>query len=395
MTIAVMKKAAGFCLPAVFAIVSAAWGQFGTVSLPGWLADAGAAVETMVPVKPQTITYCEGPAVDRNGSLFFSEQNAGIIWKVTSAGAISRWKTNSPAYANGLDFGPDGYLYSCEQARITRLDTNGNLLKVVTSGTTWGQGANDLTFASNGDMFFTAFNQHFWYHSADSSVNRDYNYTAPANINFNGIEYLEERGIIYLCQWGQNRVMVCNVGANGAVDTASKRVFVTVNGPDGITVDSLYNVYVASNSGTTGSINVYDSAGVLLGSITMRQDNNPSLNASNCVFGGPGNKTLYITGDSGAYKVQLKVAGRVRPVTTSIKQAPGFFAPVSAARRQTSATLRLFLGANAPAVPFSYDGIGNAVLFNLLGQRARGGSSASTAVYILQSTTVPPGKSGQ
>ena len=115
-------------------------------------------------------------------------------------------------------------------------------------------------------------------------------------------------------------MMKYTVNDKREVNTSNAAVFANIAGPDGITVDKNYNVYIASNSSSTGGVYVYDSSGNQLGNILMRQDNNPGSNASNCVFGGPDNKTLFITGDSGAYKVQLKVPGRVRPVTTSLKQ---------------------------------------------------------------------------
>ncbi|HON10900.1 MAG TPA: SMP-30/gluconolactonase/LRE family protein [Chitinispirillaceae bacterium] len=294
--------------------------NLGTVNLPASLADPGTQIINMVPVKPQNIGYCEGPVVDNNGNLYFSEQDAGIIWKVTSSGQVSKWLTLNPPYVNGLDIAPSGNIAVCEKTRITERDFDGNLVRVVTTGNNWGQGANDLTYASNGDMFFTAFNQYFWFHSADSSVNHEYSFSQPFNIYFNGIEFLEEKNILYVCQWGQNRVMKYTVNINREVNTNNGVVFANIAGPDGITVDKNYNVYIASNSASTGGIYVYDSTGNQLGNILMRQDNNPGSNASNCVFGGPDNKTLYITGDGGAYKVQLKVAGRVRPVITSLKQ---------------------------------------------------------------------------
>ena len=306
-----------------FVVISTVHSQnLGTVNLPETLANPWVQIVNMVPVKPQRIGYCEGPVVDKDGTLYFSEQNAGIIWKVTASGDISKWLTLSPAYVNGLDISPEGNLVVCEKDRITERDSDGNLIRVITHGTTWGQGANDITFASNGDLFFTAFNQHFWFHSADGSISQDYYFSQPNNIYFNGIEYLEEKDILYVCQWGQDRVVKYRVNANREVDINSASTFAQIAGPDGITIDENYNVYIASNNHATGGIYVFDSSGGQLGSILMRQDNTPGSNASNCVFGGPNNKTLYITGDSGAYKVELNVAGRVRPGSTSLRYTP-------------------------------------------------------------------------
>jgi hypothetical protein len=61
-------------------------------------------------------------------------------------------------------------------------------------------------------------------------------------------------------------------------------------------------------------------------------------NTSNCHFGGPDRKTLFITGDGGLYKVQLKIAGRVRPgAPTGVRLSKGrdiAFAKRAILRRQ-------------------------------------------------------------
>ena len=48
-------------------------------------------------------------------------------------------------------------------------------------------------------------------------------------------------------------MVIYDVGANGAVDTGSQRQFVTVNSPDGITLDANYNVYIVGK-GTASTI---------------------------------------------------------------------------------------------------------------------------------------------
>jgi len=356
-----MRIASAFSLAAACLPV---YGQH-IVSLPRSIADSGVTVQAMVPVMPQRITYCEGPALDRNGNLYFSEQSAGIIWKVTPAGVVSKWRTNTPAYSNGLEFGPDGYLYCCERTRITKVDTTGNVLKVITSGASFGD-INDLSITSTGAMFFTNFGQSFWYHSSDSTINRVYMYASPSGLNFNGIEYIEEKGIMYVCMWGYDQVVTYHTGANGVVDTSTKKTFAIVNGPDGLTLDANYNVYIASNSGSTGSIIVYDSSGNQLGSIAMRQDNSPSGNASNCVFGGQDNKTLYITGDSGAYKIQLKVPGRVKPGYSSLQQNPKRDSRLTLATMQPAA--QLVLPGNHINHALSADLVDQAASYSLLGQ---------------------------
>ncbi len=406
-----LKKAGLTAIAVMFATGNAIYGQsYGTITLPTWLCDSGTQV-LHAAASPRTALnqWGEGPVASKNGTIFFVEQNAGNIWKVTAAGVMTKLITvtsGSTNYVNGLDFNPvDGNLTVCEQARITERDTtDGHVIKVVTSGTTWGQGANDLTFASNGDLYFTCFNQHIFFHSYDSSVNKDWNYATPSNCEWNGIEYIQEKGIIYVNAYGQNQVFTFKVDATThLMDTSTKKLFASVTSPDGITIDSLYDVYIASNtSGGTypESIVAYDSTGKVLGSIHMIQKSpSTSLSTANCVFGnfpfgGPNPKTLYIAADSGLFMVQLKVAGRVRPAYSPVVGVRSNSAnPVTALKvAKPRAGLQLMLGGSATF----HDMANNSIIYNIKGQRVAGGASVrgagqgkadpgmSSAVYIVQ-----------
>jgi sugar lactone lactonase YvrE len=309
--------------------------SYGTINLPASLCESGTVIQRAATSTPPLNQWCEGPAVAGNGTLFFSEQMSGNIWKVALDGAMTKL-VNVGTYSNGLDFHPlTGHLVVCEKSRIAERDTaTGAVLKTIAldDANAWtgggSGGSNDLTFASNGDMFFTSWNQHIYFYSNDGAVHTDWNFpTAYGTCNWNGIEYIEEKGFIYVCQYGKNRVVTFKVNAaTHLIDTSTMKQFgPAINSPDGITVDSNYNVYVCSNSAQgsyPNSVVVLDSSGKALGSIKMAQAN--SSVAVNCVFGtsmsggGPNPHTLYVTGDSGAFKIQLKVAGRVRPATTAL-----------------------------------------------------------------------------
>ena len=337
MGIAILRNTAKYGLVVSLTVVNMALGQtFGTIDLPASLCESGVAVQRAATSTPKLNLWCEGPAVAQNGNLFFSEQNAGNIWKVTPAGTMTKL-VNIGTYSNGLDFNPvNRHLVVCEKAQIAERDTaTGAVLKVITTdnANVWtgggSGGSNDLTFASNGDFLFTSWNQHIYFHSNDGSVNKDWNFsTSYGTCEWNGIEYIEEKGFVYVCQFGKNRVVTFKVNpATHLIDTGTLKQFgPTIYSPDGITVDSNYNVYVCSNSSqgaNPNSVVVLDSTGAVLGSIKMTQAS--ASVAVNCVFGnsmfggGPNPHTLYITGDSGAFKVQLKVAGRVRPGISAVR----------------------------------------------------------------------------
>ncbi len=395
-----------YCLLASVLGWQAALAQtYGTINLPAALCDAGVQIQRAAISTPTLTLWGEGPAMASNGTLFFSEQVAGNIWKVSPAGIMTKL-INIGNYSNGLDFHPlDRKLVVCEKSQITERDTTtGAVLKVLATDTSnaWtaggSGGANDLSFTTNGDMYFTTWNQHIYFRSQDGTVKKDWNFSNTyGTCEWNGIEYIEEKGFIYVCQYGENRVVTFQVDPTTHVmDTSTMKQFgPAIYGPDGITVDSNYNVYVCNNSGQgqyPNSVVVLDSSGTVLGSIKMTQSNSSST--VNCVFGnsmfggGPNPHTLYITGDSGAFKVQLNVAGRVHPGITAeginLQAAPGF------ASAHAGTAFRLFLSGsagNSLGNPLGMPSAG----FNLFGQRvnsetARAFDHAASAVYILQYT---------
>jgi sugar lactone lactonase YvrE len=228
---------------------------------------------------------------------------------VTPQGNATIFRT--AGYFNGTEFDPQGRLIFCQQDAITRMNMETGVLDTLSKS---GNGVqllqtNDLSIATNGAMFFT---NHYsgktlFYRGPAGDLKQWGNFPVP-----NGVEFVEEKGFLYLCLSDSNRVDKYSVGNDGTISNQKK--FVDIAVPDGITLDKNYNVYIASNQ--EGKIYVYDSTGKTLGAITMQGTATTVGNASNCIFGnqigGPNDKTLYITGNGGAYKIQLNVAGRTR-----------------------------------------------------------------------------------
>jgi hypothetical protein len=81
----------------------------------------------------------------------------------------------------------------------------------------------------------------------------------------------------------------------------NKRVFKTISGwPDGMKVDVRGNLYVTTN---TPSLQIYSRYGEHLGSITI------GARTTNCRFGGPDNRTLFVTSGTSVYQMHMKVQG--------------------------------------------------------------------------------------
>lgn len=282
------------------------------VSLPIEIAAAGTKVDSVL----EGLSYSEGPAFDSAGNLFFSEDpdvNTGRIWKVTPAGVATVYKDPSRG-SNGLEFDLQGRLNICMLDSVLRMERNGSVTVLASRSASLTLGrVNDLSISSTGAMFFTNLsgNTLFFRTPAGQITTRTFN-------GVNGVEWIEEKGIVFIASGGLQKCRVDN--ATGVVSACAS----FAGGTDGLTTDINGNVYRASWG--DGRIFVHDSTGTQLGFISIaakeisgkRFTSGNAGNASNCHFGGPDRKTLYITGDGGCYKVLLKVPGRILPTATAI-----------------------------------------------------------------------------
>jgi gluconolactonase len=295
--------------------------DFGTAELPADLVAPGTKVIGVLQKAPglnRDMKYSEGPACDAEGNVFFTEDESGSsanIWKVSATGQASNFY-KGPGMPNGLEFDKDGKMYSAELASIavynkTSVSTKLSMSVALDAGTR----INDLTLASNGGMFFTNHAKDFYYRSPTGvvTVYRSGTDAMGAPVP-NGAEYIEEKKLLYVTSDGDKKVYLYDVADDGKI--SGKRAFATVDEPDGITLDEKGNVYVASYN--LGAIRVFDPTGKDLGKIAIKGTTTAG-NASNCIIGGPDNKTLFITGNQGLFKVQLKVGPRVRPGTTTLR----------------------------------------------------------------------------
>jgi gluconolactonase len=305
---------------------------YGTVSLPAELADPGATVAAVLirnPAGNRPLTFSEGPAVDSQGTLYFAECGGDMqeaypnrIWKVTPAGEASIFYS-APTGANGMEFDTHGLLMVCLKDSIAAFSADGKhtVVAASTSGMSLKR-VNDLSIGSDGSMYFTnhSTGNEVFFRNAAGKITKKGGFAVP-----NGVEWIEEDHAVYVTLSTDTKGKVIKLDAAADGTLSNQRDFAAIAVPDGLTADEKGDLYVASWS--EGAIHVFDKTGQAKGTITIKSANpdlpGPGGNTSNCVFGGPGNKTLYITGNGGCYKVQLKVAGRKRPASTAVKNLLG------------------------------------------------------------------------
>jgi hypothetical protein len=116
-----------------------------------------------------SVAFTEGPTVDREGNVYFTEIMSQRILKLGIDGVVSTYREHSNA-ANGLLIDPQGRLVACEGAefrrggaavsgkpRVTRTDLRTGKLEVLAesgSGVSL-QGPNDVTIDGKGRLYFT------------------------------------------------------------------------------------------------------------------------------------------------------------------------------------------------------------------------------------------------
>ncbi len=115
----------------------------------------------------------------------------------------------------------------------------------------------------------------------------------------NGIAMSPDESLLYVTDYAGGSVRVFDVARNGSL--SEPRTFVSVAGPDGMTVDETGNLFVASYDGR--GIEVFAPDGEPLGTIPIQGA------PSNCAFGGADGRTLYITTGRALYRVTLEEPG--------------------------------------------------------------------------------------
>jgi gluconolactonase len=116
-----------------------------------------------------TVAFTEGPAVDREGNVYFTDIINQRIMKLGKDGVLSTYRENSNV-ANGLLIDPQGRLIACEGAeferpgvkvkgkpRVTRTDLKTGKIEVLVDNYAGKplQGPNDVTIDGKGRLYFT------------------------------------------------------------------------------------------------------------------------------------------------------------------------------------------------------------------------------------------------
>jgi len=296
--------------------VSNVWvGAAGFVLVWGFCAGADAADSLDQIIAPGTETqvlgtgygFCEGPAADAEGNVYFSDGKNDTIHFYKVGRPVVPFVTDA-LDANGMMFNARGELVVCQGAafKVVAFDVKTGKKRVLAEKIEGGRfnEPNDLTIDRHGGFYFTDPNyrhrkqetvrkEDAYYCSADGKISR----VSTVCTKPNGILLTADDKTLYLADNAGRCIYKYDVLGPGKLADETKWLDLGTH-PDGMTLDEQGNLYVCCNR---GGVKVYTSAGKPIGTI--------ELAASNACFGGPEFKTLYLTCRDRFVGIRTKVAG--------------------------------------------------------------------------------------
>jgi gluconolactonase len=302
------------------------------------------ALDAVVPAAPRLeklaggFLFTEGPVwVPRNGTteghLLFSDPNANTIYRWAPDGQVSVFRTKSgyagvdvAEYAqpgsNGLTLDREGRLTINEHGnrRVVRLERTGAV--TVLADRYQGQrlnSPNDLVYRSDGALYFT--DPPFGLPKVFDDPRKE----LPSSGVFcliggelkrvstdlsgpNGLAFSPDEQYLYVGNWDPAKKVVMRYEVRPDGSLAAGRVFFDMTSApgedaiDGIKVDERGNLYVSG----PGGLWILSPEGKHLG--TLKGPEHPH----NLAWGDDDSRTLYLTAQTGVYRIRLNVAG-VRP----------------------------------------------------------------------------------
>lgn len=262
--------------------------------------------------------FTEGPAVDRQGNLYFTDIPNNRIHRRSREGELTIFREPS-GHANGLMFMGNGDLVACEMdGRVVAISPDGESVREIA---TQYQGErfnapNDLVIDRQGGVYFT--DPHYRAPDPLPQGTTAVYYVPPGGEPRrllddlkapNGVILSPDEKTLYVIPSQQEEMMAYPVEAPG--ELGEGRVFCRLvqaagqsgGGGDGLTVDVQGNLYITHSLG----LQVFNPEGELLGIIEIPEG------PANVTFGGPENKTLFVTARTSLYSIPMQVEGHVFP----------------------------------------------------------------------------------
>ncbi|MBD3672274.1 MAG: SMP-30/gluconolactonase/LRE family protein [Planctomycetaceae bacterium] len=252
--------------------------------------------------------FTEGPAVNNQGEVFFTDIPNGKIHKIAADGTVSVFVDNSPG-VNGLMFGADGKLYACQNGnqRIVRYDADGNEETVVEDAP-----SNDILILPEFGYFTDPGNKKLWHFTFDGRKT-----LVDEGIEFpNGVIASPDQTLLTVSDTRGRFTYSYQIQSDGTLQHKQAYGHLHLpdetgqSGADGMAVDTEGRTYVTTRVG----LQVLDQLGRV--HFIIRKPQMAWL--SNVVFGGPNFDVLYVTCGDKVYRRKINATG-VNPWQAAVK----------------------------------------------------------------------------
>ncbi len=260
-------------------------------------------------------SFTEGPAPDRAGNVYFTDQPNNQIWRYDFATRQLAVFLEPAGRSNGLYFDGRGNLLACADGQnelwSIAPDKTVTVLLRNAGGRTLN-GPNDLwVHPKTQGIYFTDpyYQRPYWTRQApDSLLGGRHVYLLPPGPNQqpvrvadqlrqpNGIIGTPDGRTLYVADIEANQTYRYDIAPDGRL--SNRHLFAPL-GSDGMTLDREGNVYL-----TGEGVTVYNPAGQRIAHIAV-----PEKWTANVCFAGPDRKTLFITASEGVYLLAMRVAG--------------------------------------------------------------------------------------
>ncbi|GAA4397418.1 SMP-30/gluconolactonase/LRE family protein [Nibrella viscosa] len=255
-------------------------------------------------------SFTEGPAADKRGNIYFTDQPNDKIWKYDTDGNLSLFMDKT-GRSNGMYFDKKGNLIACADEKNELWSISPKKEVTVLMSDYQGKkvnGPNDLWIDPKGNIYFTdPYYQRDWWERKKPDLEGKHVYFLPKGRKEplpvatdlkqpNGIIGTPDGKYLYVADIGDRKTYKYEISKDG---TLTNRQLFAPMGSDGMTLDSQGNVYV-----TGQGVTIFDPNGKKIGNIPV-----PSRWTANVTFGGKDRKTLFITATESVYTVPMQVRG--------------------------------------------------------------------------------------
>ena len=255
-------------------------------------------------------TFTEGPAVDKKGNIYFTDQPNDKIWKYDINGKLSMFMDKT-GRSNGLYFDKNGNIISCADNKdeLWRISPDKKVTVLLSNYDGHRlNGPNDLWIDAKGGIYFTDpyYQREYWDRKQPEIDGQKVYYLAKGKKEAvivedqlkqpNGIVGTPDGKTLYVADIGDWKMYKYHINEDASL---SDRELLFPQGSDGMTLDNKGNIYV-----TGKGITIYNKDGVKIGHIPV-----PGDWTANVCFGGKDRKTLFITAKESVYIIKMNIKG--------------------------------------------------------------------------------------